>query len=609
MIREEVWRDLIAAAEEAALGFESARQRLRLEAAPQSARSPHAQVLDHREGDAAIKGVLRVYEREFRRLCAPHDYRSLLQTSRLCAGLPLLRSVEEGLNDTRVRCQTADYAAVAYGRRDLRDDALNPADSYESLLRAVTRLHVLASEYRAAFHALMTLSYLRLYAKVNGRRAPEVIMDLENGVQVRMHDEVAAVAERLFHESHYSRSTAGSRWGTARLLGDPVTSPAVVWMFPYERLPDTEWGGSILFLRQDRGIGGLYEDGRRFRDRFEHGLGMPPEHLCAILEGLSQLAMWYGPEEPQGRWLALTGTTNAPQQQLTGGALLAEAGAALAEYYPAYAGDADLGRSLDRFVALAAGGGGSAAPSLRSLRPAQLFLGEPHHDLWVVDYCASAAFIQEIMDRFQVTGDTATAAPPRNDAEVRTSGFDLQLAGYLEQLDGVELAFPELREKAYLPNVTVKLSSGGNQEIDVPLLVGDVFVAVQTWASPVPAAIDEGEYDALERRWEVVRRKLKRTDQLYGLKLMADPQARDYLRSRGVCHILPVFCTPHPEPALSGKDEYWLSPISGETLDTLQTGSHSAVPRILTPVELADFLEAADEAELQTICRRNGWSL
>ncbi len=176
-------------------------------------------------------------------------------------------------------------------------------------------------------------------------------------------------------------------------------------------------------------------------------------------------------------------------------------------------------------------------------------------------------------------------------------------------MDGVELAFPELRPKHGLPNIKFRLAGSREQEVDVPLRVGDLFVPVQTWTSVVEAGVDEGEYEPLHSRWKAVKDKLHKTDKYYADKLRDDPEVRAYLRSQNICYILPIFCTPHPEPIATDRPKYWLRPMTGETARNIQRGRYRAVPRILTGIQLAEFLKTASQDELKPISRANGWML
>jgi hypothetical protein len=57
------------------------------------------------------------------------------------------------------------------------------------------------------------------------------------------------------------------------------------------------------------------------------------------------------------------------------------------------------------------------------------------------------------------------------------------------------------------------------------------------------------------------------------------------------------------------RETYWLRPPSGRTFEELLRSASRAVPRVLTPAELAGFLEAADERELKGIAERLGYVL
>jgi hypothetical protein len=557
-----------AAAEQAALQSLDSFVTAMTEAAPGLARPPHELRLHHVEGDATIHRLLDAYERGLERVCSQYDYRLLLYLSRLCLGLPLLRAAEGELLDAQRRGLTADLAALAYGARDRRDSVFElggdggigfPTFS-EDAAADIIELHTLASAHRGALDALRGLSYLRAYSKVNRTPPPEVWLDLDSGVRLYSMDR-PVVEEQLYVRAQAEYSGDWSDLGWARLIGPRVTHPAVISMVPEEREPDDESVGSVMYRVEHRGLGTLYDLGCRYCGLFEENLGMPPEHLCAILGGLAQLNMKRegrtdrgDPELYATARFALTGLMAIPQRDIAGGALLEEATTALPLYYPESRSPQELAASLERFVSFASSSGNRDAVSLRRLRPTYLLHGEPHHEDWLVDYAASWQFVREVVRALEISHTTRGAADPkRHDADVRTSAFDRELAQYLADVEGVDLAFPDLRPDRDLPNVVFELPAGESQEVDVPLRVGAVLIAVQTMASPSDGDVDEGHADALERRWEAMRRKLKKTDGAYVRKLIGNPEGRRLLTERGFRHVLPVLCTPHPEPVVSSK--------------------------------------------------------
>ena len=63
---------------------------------------------------------------------------------------------------------------------------------------------------------------------------------------------------------------------------------------------------------------------------------------------------------------------------------------------------------------------------------------------------------------------------------------------------------------------------------------------------------------------------------------------------------------------MSLKPKFWLRYPrfeSGKAVEEVQKMVEDAVPRILTPPELAAFLKDANEQELITICKENSWAL
>ena len=117
--------------------------------------------------------------------------------------------------------------------------------------------------------------------------------------------------------------------------------------------------------------------------------------------------------------------------------------------------------------------------------------------------------------------------------------------------------------------------------------------------------MEAGDYEALRERWRRTRRKLKRTDERYAEKVLADPATRRYLVRKGIRYVLPVFCSPFAKPVVSAGDKYWLRPISGVPPGAVPM----ALPRIATPPELGPYLDQVTEAELRRVYRRNGWRL
>lgn len=130
-------------------------------------------------------------------------------------------------------------------------------------------------------------------------------------------------------------------------------------------------------------------------------------------------------------------------------------------------------------------------------------------------------------------------------------------------------------------------------------------MAVQTWARDVDKRMEAGDYGALKERWSSVRRKLKKTDEHYARDLIADPEARRYLKRKGIRFVLPVFCSPFAEPVISMASKYWIRHPSEVPQNALPT----SLARIVTPPELGPFLGQTTEEELRSICEKEGWSL
>lgn len=286
---------------------------------------------------------------------------------------------------------------------------------------------------------------------------------------------------------------------------------------------------------------------------------------------------------------------------------------ALRLYYPEVHEEVDLQDSLIRFIDFASSSGKQDQLSLRALRPAYMLHGEAHHETWVVDFNATMVFRQYLHSLLVISDNTHTAisggpnvAPGTHDADVRTTVFDSELANYLGTLDCVEVAFQEHRRYSGSPNIHPPTSPGEDLEIDLPLNVGSVFVPIQTTTSVLDIGYEEGDHEVFLRRWRFVKDKLRDTDRKYANKLVEDPTSNEFLRSTGITHVLPIICTPFPEPVVSTRESYWLrslpeelqNAVSGEGFRILQDQSQ-ILPRILTPTELYEFLKTASKAELK----------
>lgn len=310
-----------------------------------------------------------------------------------------------------------------------------------------------------------------------------------------------------------------------------------------------------------------------------------------------------------------------PFQELKEGEVLEKSTEALSLYYPDVHEEVSLQSSLIRFIDLASSSNKQGKFSLRAMRPAYILHGEPHHETWVVDFSATMAFRQYLHSLLVITEGTdtaytavtgrATAAPPStHDADARTNIFDFELANYIDRVERVEVTFQDYRRYPDWPNIHPPVSSGEDVEIDLPLRLGSVFVPVQTKTSVIEQSYEEGEYDSFHRRWESVKKKRQDTDRNYARKLVENSISREFLLSNGITHVLPIVCTPFPEPVVSDRESYWLRWPSEETLsESIQLPEATvneamenqswAVPRVLTPTELYEFLETTVESELK----------
>lgn len=585
--------------------------------------------LHHTEATEVFERVLTNLETQLHGLCSRHDARALFLTSRLCAALPNYRAAERSLEATQMRIRAADVWAITHGRC-YGGDVLCTGDfdpwsigrtlgglGDETFADSVM-LHFLVGVHRRMVVHLVRTNYLRLYSATNNVPGPRVRFDGRGDVQVLAPIRDAEDAADLFgHRYTYNR--AFSWWGFAD--DEKGEGAGVMTMKEVKSLAAGPFGGGVVFAPDRFSLSSLAEIGGRFRELFVQALGMPAEHLVSILLALSIVGVGTTPAENEifKQWGMPAGAVPVPREDfLPGGRLEAAAREMMRQNFPDLIRDQEssggsLARSVGRFTDLARPPVGESYGKNTGLNHPEralwlpyLILGGEDDDVWLVDFAASIPFVQSLVDQLEVSEGAATTGTGRHDAYERTSLFDLALWRGVQEIRGVKAALPVLRPDPALPNVESPLSGSGNhQELDVPLRVGDVLVAVQTWARGVDKRVEEGDHAALQARWNSVRRKRSSTDRNYARRLIDDPEARKILRAKNLRYILPILCSPLAEPVASAERRYWLRHPS----DLPPGRVPLALPRVLTPPELQGFLDDTSERELKKICKDNGWKL
>ena len=388
-----------------------------------------------------------------------------------------------------------------------------------------------------------------------------------------------------------------------------------------EDVKDEAYGGGTLFVPKPVFLDTLFDYGVTFRTLFQRDIGMPVEHLWAISSALARLGVETA-EANDGRlanWAGYTGTLPIAREELVGGTLEKMAREELAEALPGLQVEQSLGESVACFVDLASSSAsrqdtnGTRQDGITTVRaPYYPFMlhGEDTHELWIVDYFNTLSFFQGLVDTLEFANNKKTTGLRNHDADVRTSIFDAHMAGMLGAVDGVEEALTEYREDSHLPNAKFYFEEGRekrDREIDVPMRLGEVLLAVQTWATEVDADVEAGNYKAMKDRWEKVKRKLRKTDELYTDYLVEHPDGRRCLEKEGLRYVLPVVCGPHTEPAVSFEPRFWLRYPNYDAGGQIQEAP--PMPRVITPMELVYFLFTTTEQELKEICEREGWKL
>jgi hypothetical protein len=650
--REEgVWaKDLLMeAADYAFTRGENLLAQARSRAVPELDRSTAPVVLYGAEAVSALNRYLLHLERELEGLCAPHDFRALLLTSRACVGVEHFRTDDDAQDAPLKRCQTADYAVLKYGRRDLTEDIVRdqagnyvlPAsdDISNDIYADVVALHFLAPHYRDVAWCLPAFAFLsefrREMNRERSRKLPPARLEISGGTGVQFSKgeaalafgadlaivatEEAIAAQKIFTDQfNRALNHPVAAWGWMGPKQNVTTRPATLWMPHADADGIASTDGTVLFQEQSRGLGSLHDLGRRFRKLWDECIGIPPAHLTSILSSLGRIAWNTAPHNP---FYFTTGTMFISREDVVGGKVLETASRSLAEYYPDVRETVTLEQSLARFVSVASSSGKQDLMNLRTIHPSFIIHGEPHQSTWALDFNATMLFIQHVYDLLALTevSRSATSAEDAgtlgsHDADVRTSLFDVEVADYLRQAEGVELAFQEHRKSqdvlVGLPRFHPPVSGRGDDiEIDVPLRVGSVFIPVQTRTSVVRLSYMEGNLDIWHRRWESIKKKRRDTDKQYATKLATDAASREFLLSNGIKYILPILCIPYPEPVCTTRRAYWLRSPADEHRHAVFQGRTRAVQRILAPDELHSFLNGTDETELRRIARRVGRAL
>lgn len=616
--RQDPWESLVSAAPAAVAEADRVIGLAVREAAPELGDYVSEVVLGVREAQAAFETLLSEVEAALEDLCGRYDYRQLLFVSRLCAGLPQFRSIEE-LRYVLMRTRSADRWIMRFGRRDLEHDFMRIDEGGysigfppDSLFFDAVVLHALAKAHARTVKESMVFNFMRLFSSKNHLPGPGLRFNSDARIGWNFNSSQLMAAANVYVLRHDSYNVPFARWGMDEV---PAREPFALAYELFEDVSDGPYGGGTLFKPRPVFLDALFEYGAIFDALFVRHIGMPVEHLWATSRALARLGI-EAAEADEGRladWAGYTGTLPVARGALLDGDLEEKARQELDVAFPDLQVEQELGESVSRFVGLASSNPRQAGkevggPSDDVRAPFYPFMihGDDTHGLWVVDYFSTLPFIQGLVDRLEFSKSKKTTGMQESDATIRTSVFDIHVAGFLGAVEGVEDALVEHREDPLLPNVKFYFEGGQDREIDVPLRLGEVLLTVQTWATDVDAQIEAGDYRAMKGRWEKVKEKLRKTDRRYTDYLLEHPEGRRCLEKDGLRYVLPVVCGPHTEPVASFAPEFWLR---GPSFDDGGQVQAPPMPRIITPMELMYFLSTATEQELKDICERGGWKL
>ncbi len=570
--------------------------------------------------ERAFEIILSNVEDELLRLCARHDYRRLLHVSRLCSMIPTLMREDKSHEDRRMRTMSADRWILRRAPRSLPRDYMRmiPNDYQlmpvpKALCHGAAKIHVLAHFHQRLVVERSRFNFMRLVSARN--RVP--------GPTMRLHEDTTVGWEKiaselygsliLFYERGQHVSETLAWWGMASVAAGNES-----FALSADPNPSFSAASPAFFHPAPIALDAWLEYGRRFGDLFKRDTGMPAEHFWAISRALGMLGLeGTGGDDGLQHWVRLTATVPVRREELLGGRLASLAATELRGLDKTVNAQ-ELEQSIARYVGLASSSEGS--PALRAARMQEdsnsdpdalrnpfypyMIHGTDQHDYWIVDYLATIPFIRGVVNEIEFSDSTTSSR--QQDAYLRTSVFDAHLAKELTSVPGYVAALTAHRDDPDLPNVPFSFNADAeHREIDIPVRLGEVLIAVQTWTPTVNEKTRAGERRALESRWNNARNKLKDTDKKYTDYLLHHDEGRRLMVEEGLRYVLPVLCGPYAELLVSIKEKFWLRyPRFG-----VEGGLEGAMPRVLTPVELLNFLESATEPELRSICEQEGWIL
>lgn len=181
----------------------------------------------------------------------------------------------------------------------------------------------------------------------------------------------------------------------------------------------------------------------------------------------------------------------------------------------------------------------------------------------------------------------AEAAVERPEGTVREVLFPI--AGEQTMRDLVFGDSPAVERVEDLRNYVVERKKGQDDDLDIPLRVGNTLVLAETKGHRLHYETEAVDRRFLQERWEDVRGYLEKADRT--AERVAGMRDHEDLREAlaGAERILPVLCRPYPEWVPTEDSRLWLRPPAE---------GDRGVPRILTPLELKEFLESTTDEEI-----------
>jgi hypothetical protein len=317
------------------------------------------------------------------------------------------------------------------------------------------------------------------------------------------------------------------------------------------------------FVVQMAGLSDFRRKAERFGQALTDTYGFPPDDLVCFLVALAYKELKWWSEDPSRHiQLFMRGyTVNDPESftvQLTYFFRLAAYG------FGIEIDDTAAGERVEKVISLLTYQEADLAEiDLWTRSGSRLIL--PHESGYLVDFTAIPDILIDFFQPLAKEGGTL--------GNLKGEDFEREVAEYLvSEVTGAEVLWRGQ-----------KLGDERNREIDLGVLVGDTFFALECKAHALDPAFERGEYEAVEHRRQLNVQALNQIDER-GSYLAKNPKGAKYELPAGARFVLSAALSPYPEYIHERSERFFLD---------------ERIPRVCTPEEMAIFLKSFSSAEHQ----------